>query len=698
MDTTLLMMLVVRALCPAKLSDALAQCTLQLQGALDVDREPYRKTMPYFVNELVPLLQLPNKIDFGLERSNTVVPILLIQGPDPTATTGVDFVKVTAQSQGLPQDKIQEVVLLPNQPNVWLDTLRTAYAQGNWLIINSVHVLGDDLVELWHFLATIGEIGGVAKTSLMEEDEDDMNATSTAGASQCRIFLTTCVGAELPALVVRSCVNIVCEHAPTLGTTLFDAAAALNDGMENLFSTVSTEIQRVCVQALCICQSLLSARLQSNHPEDSHSQYKQFFGCDIAHVVRELPFFMTAETQDDAAVLGAFRLIAEKLYSGSCDRKIEQTLCRLYVHEWFAENPLDKMGTLIPDGAATKALKSAPQEWVESMRSLSKHKVEDAEFQDSVKPQNLVAQISSVFNGTFTFDAQGDGSEFYDAPEQNTQSIDLQNSIRLLAESILGQLPQELNVDGIKVETAMGTIMLQECMAVNSKIQNIKTRIAELDVRASNSEMPETSSMNEQLASLQRGVVPLSWLGASPTSKRQVVLSTWLYHLSKVSEALAFWQSNVTFNPQVVKLAYINNPSGFMVAFRQDVARKNNWDVSTTQVQVEPTDAEGRPRSGAAPTNALRLEGVSLISATWDSAKGVLQLSDTDTPMPISLCAVCTAEAPQGEEGMTYTCPINIGNGQSDTKLLVPLPTAEVEDEYIKRGVRMSVNESELVN
>lgn len=135
-----------------------------------------------------------------------------------------------------------------------------------------------------------------------------------------------------------------------------------------------------------------------------------------------------------------------------------------------------------------------------------------------------------------------------------------------------------------------------------------------------------------------------------------------------------------------------------MVAFRQDVARKNNWDVSTTQVQVEPTDAEGRPRSGAAPTNALRLEGVSLISATWDSAKGVLQLSDTDTPMPISLCAVCTAEAPQGEEGMTYTCPINIGNGQSDTKLLVPLPTAEVEDEYIKRGVRMSVNESELVN
>jgi len=134
------------------------------------------------------------------------------------------------------------------------------------------------------------------------------------------------------------------------------------------------------------------------------------------------------------------------------------------------------------------------------------------------------------------------------------------------------------------------------------------------------------------------------------------------------------------------------------VAFRQDTARRNNWDVSTTQVQVEPTDAQGRPRSGAAPTDALTLEGVSLINAKWDAAKGVLQLTDTDAPVPISLCAVCTAEAVNGEEGMTYICPINIGHDQSDTKLLVPLPTAQPEDEFIKRGVRMSVNESELVN
>ena len=688
-NTALLHLLVVRALCPGHFSDALERSTQSLQGIDHPDGEQYRKSLPYFVNELVPSLQLPNKIDFGSERTNTVVPLLLVQGPDATSTSGVDSVKLAAHAQGLPRDKIRQVVLLPGQHQSWLRTLQSAYAQGQWLIVDSVHVLGDELVDFWGMLATMGEMGeGV------EEDHK-----SAPGKSDCRIFFTTCVGAELPPVVVRSCVRIVCEHNPTLGTTFVDAAAMLGDSEEKLVETLQTQTQRMCAMALCICQSLISARLKSNH-QDPGTAPKQFFGCDIAHIVRFLPFVLAADVQDDDTMRRAFLRNAETFYTDSCDRKIDQTLCRLYVREWFGENPLEKIEALLPGG--TKALAAGPQEWLDSMRKVVEQEVNAVELQHKSKVQSLVAEVASVINDTFTFSVLSEVADFYDTPDQNTPSIDLQNSISLLAESILGQLPQEILLGDVKVESAMGKIMLQECICMNTKIQAIKTRIDELDIRASNSEMPETAAMNTQLASLQRGLVPLSWLGAPPSSHRKVMLSSWLANLGHVTESLKRWSGNPSSNPNAIKLAHVCNPSGLMVAFRQDIARKQGLDVNDVVVRLEPVNANGSPRGGALVTDALILEGVSLIGAQWNAEGGVLELNSAEEdhhPVPLKLCAVCSpVQTEQPDEGKSYACPLTVGHSGAPTKIMVTLPTATAEDEFIKRGVRMVLNEVELIN
>merc|ERR1711937_696278 len=143
-------------------------------------------------------------------------------------------------------------------------------------------------------------------------------------------------------------------------------------------------------------------------------------------------------------------------------------------------------------------------------------------------------------------------------------------------------------------------------------------------------EMPETSDMLQQLQALQQGHVPLDWL--TPESSTTVDLTIWLHHLAQARSCLDNWVSDGAQSPALksLRLAYMSNASGLLVALRSDIAKRNHWPIIDTIIEIEPL-VDGRPRSGAPINNSLILEAVTLIGGRWNSKQGLLELSDEDS-------------------------------------------------------------------
>merc|ERR1712227_166415 len=104
---------------------------------------------------------------------------------------------------------------------------------------------------------------------------------------------------------------------------------------------------------------------------------------------------------------------------------------------------------------------------------------------------------------------------------------------------------------------SLNRLMLQECALLNALVQHIKLTLLDLDLRASNEEMPETKEMLQTLQSLQQGVVPAVWLG--PTSSTNIDLASWLSHIVGARNMLDDWITD-SERLDAVRLAYMSNP------------------------------------------------------------------------------------------------------------------------------------------
>lgn len=711
LNLTLVKLLVIRALRPERLSVAVHMAVKELTGIVTNSNPAYRSALPHLVDDLVPLLQAP---EVGPGYVSRIVPIVLVQGPDSTSTIGMDYVETMAQARSLPRSKFERAVFLPGEHAAWQDTLDAAFRKGCWLAVQNIEVLGDEIADLWQCIQTVGmnSSGGRADAGDMmleeEEDETDELGATANSASNFRLFLTTHIGSELPSILEQSSLLVTCEHSTNLQSTLVDAHRVLSggNGGERLGAAITTPLERACISAMCVCQSQVGTKLRDNMLQDAATGSQEFFGADIAHAAREMPFMTKTQDQSPASVVAGFAECATRLYSGSCENQHDRTLCKLYVQEWFENDPTEKLRAAVP--ALVEALGGSSDDWLASMRDAVALSVAapDAEVvrlpdEGEEAPDSLVSNACNVFNAAFKFNMHVGPVESYENPGSASAPTDLQSSIRILAESISSQLPKSLNLPASPAHSnsAVGKVLLQECELMNSRIKSILLRLHELDMRASNSEMPETNEMVKQLMALHRGRVPPSWL--THETKSAVHLYDWLGHLCAAAVLLQDWLEDATGAcPSALRLGYISNISGLLVAFRQDVVRNKGWDPEEAVVELEPASADSKSQD-----NQLPIEGVALVGGHWDGTNRSLALSETvDSQQSIALSAVCRQRpsrpsSSNGEEAVAkpqYICPVYDG-GKNSVRIAVMMDATSSETDLTKRGVRMEIPGSEAL-
>merc|ERR1711988_379968 len=126
--------------------------------------------------------------------------------------------------------------------------------------------------------------------------------------------------------------------------------------------------------------------------------------------------------------------------------------------------------------------------------------------------------------------------------------------------------------------------------------------------------------------SLHRGSVPQAWLLRPVTTP--VSLKDWLEHMQGTHRMLQHWITSGGHGLDKIRMGYISNVRGLVVAFQEDVVRAKGWPAEEAFVEIEPFDAEGRPRSRAATDTHFEIEGVGLVGAEFDEASGLLHLTE----------------------------------------------------------------------
>jgi hypothetical protein len=731
LNAKMLHILVVRALRPERLSAALKVWAVSLTGVAPESSPAYRSALPHMVDELIPALQAP---EVGPGYTSQIVPLVLIQGPDRTSTCGIDYVDTMAQARGLPRSKFERVVFLPGEQHVWEATLNTAYRKGMWLAVQNVEVLGEELSDLWQCIQTIGtsDSGGHVSDAddLHEVDEEAVALAAATVSTSFRLFLTTHIGAKLPSVVTQSSLLMTCEHSTNEQSTLVDAYRVLAGGpsSEQLGATITTAVERICISALCICQSQIGTTLHENRQDSESDNRQEFFGSDIAHAAREIPFMVKSADASADSVIKSFAQCAARLYSGSCERVLDQTLCELYVNEWYATDLTGKLQAALPEVAKVASNPNCTtEEWLASLRSAIEAPpalVEVARLPDEGEDtaDSLVSNACAVFDGAFKFNKFNNATA--DQIFENSSGsapADLQSSIRILAEGISASLPRPLKLPSSAAHssTAVGKVLLHECELMNYRIRTILLRLHELDMRASNKEMPATNEMAKQLTALHHGHVPKSWLTHETNSPVQ--LYEWLGHLCGAAAVLGLWlEDKLAKVPPFLRLGYIANINGLLVAFRQDVVRKMGWNSEEAFVRLEATHTN----AGSTDT-ALVIAGVALIGGTWDATESKVSLSDAvDSKQIITLRAVCdhrpgsimsTDNTPHGSTHSspgptragsagaptstttdnTYACPVY--DGSSGLHVSVAMDATSPESDLTKRGVHMEIPASEAL-
>jgi len=149
--------------------------------------------------------------------------------------------------------------------------------------------------------------------------------------------------------------------------------------------------------------------------------------------------------------------------------------------------------------------------------------------------------------------------------------------------------------------------------------------------------------------------------------------------------------------PSALRLGYISNISGLLVAFRQDIVRNKGWDPEEAVIELEPAKSDSSEQD-----NMLPIEGVALVGGHWDAAGQSLSLSEMpDSQEAITLAAVCR-QRPSRSNSSTdlsvkpmYTCPVY--DGGKGVQISVMMAATSSENDLTKRGVRMEIPGSEAL-
>ncbi|RQM21208.1 hypothetical protein B5M09_003796 [Aphanomyces astaci] len=199
------------------------------------------------------------------------------------------------------------------------------------------------------------------------------------------------------------------------------------------------------------------------------------------------------------------------------------------------------------------------------------------------------------------------------------------------------------------------TVLVQEMERMNTLLEHMTRTLIELDL-GFRGDLTMSDTMEKLQDSLFLDKVPSSWECVAYPSNRS--LSPWLSDLEHRITQLQEWSSSSGELPLVIWISGLFNPQSFLTAILQSMAKKNSVELDKLQIVTDITkrmlDSLDAPSRDGQFIYGLSLEG-----ARWDLSSGIIDSSlpkEMSCPMPIINCRAVMAT--QNTAANIFECPV----------------------------------------
>jgi len=277
----------------------------------------------------------------------------------------------------------------------------------------------------------------------------------------------------------------------------------------------------------------------------------------------------------------------------------------------------------------------------------------------------------------------------------------VEDKAKLMLDDIMDKLPEGYDMIDImdklagEERTPFTNVFLQEIERMDILLEIMKRELFELDLGLKG-DLTISDAMDNMMAALYFEKIPPTWEKKSYPTLRS--LTPWVLDVINRCNQLADWTGDLAV-PKVSWFPGFFNPQSFLTAVMQSTARRNEWPLDKTTIQVEvtkklePDEVDGPSRDGAYVCG-LMIEG-----CRWDDKAGALADSfpkELFAQMPVMLIKAVTVD--KAEQKDTYDCPVYktrmrpkgaLGHPDGGYVFTAGLKTKEPASKWVMAGVAL---------
>ncbi|XP_068122143.1 uncharacterized protein [Hyperolius riggenbachi] len=298
---------------------------------------------------------------------------------------------------------------------------------------------------------------------------------------------------------------------------------------------------------------------------------------------------------------------------------------------------------------------------------------------------------------------------------EDCSSVEQLAYLRAVIESVLEQLPQLIQTDGINVtveesffinnETAQDLhisnhVLLQECNWMNVTLKQINQSVSKLSSCLVGGLTVIPEHLRDIAEALQEAEVPKAWLSSHSCQTSQKI-TTWLEGLHKKHKQLKQWVKKglMPFAKSKkeamtsINLGGLVNPEALLLALRSEFAVHHGYLLHEVILQCHITENSG----GKADREiyALYLQDLVLLGAAWDLKTNRLKSSrDMVNPLPyVMIIPTLRGNVKQSDDGIEfYQCPVYMDYTMQSCVMRLPLLCTKPVAEWHLQQVAIILN------
>lgn len=446
------------------------------------------------------------------------------------------------------------------QENVAEAAIREARTNGDWVVLQNVHLVAKWLPVL---------------NAIIEEFEE------VAGNSDYRLFISAepAVSFEdhqIPQGILESSLKITNEPPTGMKANIHSSLDTFSQETMEM-CTKETEFKSILF-ALCYFHSILLERRKFGAP--GWNQKYPFSNGDLTISVYVLYNYL--ENNRFVPWEDLRYLIGEIMYGGHITDDWDRRLCRTYLSEFLKPELIDGDLELCPGFKAPsnndfkgyhKYIRdSLPAEGPSIYRM---HGNSEIDFL-TTRTNDLLSTI---------FQLQSTESSF----TQQSGRPSKEESLRLMIEEYQDKLPDDFAVnfagDDQEYPSPYTVVVLQETQRMDVLFSEIRRSLRELWLGL-RGELNMTSLMEHLEEALISYRVPTTWTALAYPSNME--LNAWFSDLLMRHRELSVWSQNMCV-PPCVWLGGLFNPQSFLTAIMQSMARKHHWPLDRMCLNVDVT-------------------------------------------------------------------------------------------------------------